>query len=62
MQIAFRRSKKKGGCAFDELFRASIEYSSAVISDTKGYVCVPASWWKTGYFEIRCEDQAENRR
>jgi choline-phosphate cytidylyltransferase len=24
-----------------------------VISGTKGYVYVPAPWWKTDYFEIR---------
>ena len=33
-----------------------------VISGTKGYVYVPAPWWKTDYFEIRYEDQNENKR
>ena len=33
-----------------------------IISGTKGYVYVPAPWWKTDYFEIRYEDQSENRR
>ncbi len=33
-----------------------------VISGTKGYVYVPAPWWKTDYFEIRFENPAENRR
>ena len=33
-----------------------------VISGTKGYVYVPAPWWKTDYFEIRYENPAENRR
>ena len=28
-----------------------------VISGTKGYVYVPAPWWKTDYFEVRYEDQ-----
>ena len=27
-----------------------------VISGTKGYIYVPAPWWKTEYFEIRFED------
>ena len=33
-----------------------------VISGTKGYVYVPAPWWKTDYFELRYEDPADNRR
>lgn len=33
-----------------------------VISGTKGYVFVPAPWWKTDYFEIRYENPADNRR
>lgn len=33
-----------------------------VISGTKGYVYVPAPWWKTEYFEIRYEDSSANRR
>ncbi len=33
-----------------------------VISGTKGYIYVPAPWWKTDYFEARYENPAENRR
>lgn len=33
-----------------------------IVSGTKGYVYVPAPWWKTDYFEIRYENPAENRR
>lgn len=33
-----------------------------IISGTKGYVYVPAPWWKTDYFEIRYEDQNLNKR
>ncbi len=33
-----------------------------VISGTKGYIYVPAPWWKTDYFEVRYEDPANNRR
>lgn len=33
-----------------------------VISGTKGYIYVPAPWWKTEYFEIRYEDPVNNRR
>ena len=33
-----------------------------VISGTKGYVYVPAPWWKTDYFEVRYENAENNRR
>ena len=33
-----------------------------VISGTKGYVYIPAPWWKTDYFEIRYENPADNKR
>ncbi len=33
-----------------------------IISGTKGYIYVPAPWWKTDYFEIRYENTSANRR
>jgi glycerol-3-phosphate cytidylyltransferase len=33
-----------------------------VVSGTKGYVYVPAPWWKTDYFELRFEDQNKNKK
>lgn len=33
-----------------------------VISGTKGYAYVPAPWWKTDYFELRYEDQNDNKK
>lgn len=33
-----------------------------IVSGTKGYIYVPAPWWKTDYFEIRYEDPTKNRR
>ena len=33
-----------------------------VISGTKGYIYVPAPWWKTEYFEVRFENPENNRR
>lgn len=33
-----------------------------VISGTKGYVYVPSPWWKTDYFELRYEDQNQNKK
>lgn len=63
---------------FDEFTKIAFVYSSAVaslkvgkgvksegeliISGTKGYIYVPAPWWKTEYFEIRYEDSNNNKR
>ncbi len=33
-----------------------------VISGTKGYAYVPAPWWLTDYFELRYENQNENKK
>lgn len=33
-----------------------------IVSGTKGYIYVPAPWWKTDYFEIRFENPADNQR
>ena len=33
-----------------------------VVAGTKGYAYVPAPWWKTDYFEIRYEDQNQNKK
>ena len=33
-----------------------------IITGTKGYVYVPAPWWKTDYFELRYEDQNKNKK
>ena len=33
-----------------------------IISGTKGYIYVPAPWWKTDYFEIRFENPQNNKR
>lgn len=33
-----------------------------IITGTKGYIFVPAPWWKTDYFEIRYENPADNKR
>ena len=64
--------------SFDLFTRGTFEYSDAVasfkvgkgvksegelvVSGTDGYLYVPAPWWKTDYFEIRCENPADNRR
>ena len=33
-----------------------------IISGTKGYIYVPAPWWKTEYFEVRYENFTDNKR
>ena len=33
-----------------------------IITGTKGYIYVPAPWWKTDYFEIRYENLEDNKR
>ena len=33
-----------------------------VISGTEGYIYVPAPWWLTDYFEIRFENQTNNKK
>ena len=33
-----------------------------VVGGTKGYLYVPAPWWKTEYFEARFENQSDNKK
>ena len=33
-----------------------------IISGSEGYAYVPAPWWKTDYFELRYENQEDNRK
>jgi len=33
-----------------------------VVSGTEGYIYVPAPWWKMNYFEMRYENQEDNKR
>lgn len=33
-----------------------------IVSGTKGYLYVPAPWWKTDYFEVRYENPTDNKR
>ena len=33
-----------------------------IVSGTKGYIYVPAPWWKTDYFEVRYENPENNKR
>ena len=76
--IHFTTNFADPGKTFDLFTKMDIHYSNAVasakvgkgvksegemiISGTKGYIFVPAPWWKMDYFEIRYEDTANNRR
>jgi choline-phosphate cytidylyltransferase len=33
-----------------------------VVAGTRGYLYVPAPWWKTEYFEARFENQSDNKK
>lgn len=48
-------------CSFKVALGVKTE-GDLVISGTKGYVYVPAPWWKTDYFELRFEDQNANKK
>lgn len=46
-------------------FRAGLGVKSEgqmIITGTKGYIYVPAPWWKTDYFEIRYEDLRDTKK
>lgn len=51
----------KATCSFKVGLGVKTE-GNLVISGTKGYAYVPAPWWKTDYFELRYEDQNENKK
>lgn len=55
----FRYSKAV--CSFKVGLGVKTE-GNLIISGTKGYAYVPAPWWKTDYFELRYEDQNENKK
>lgn len=76
MQIVTKLFDKKAN--FDAFTKISFEYDKMVatakvakaaksegeliITGTKGYIYVPAPWWKTEYFEIRYENKNENKK
>lgn len=45
-----------------KIAKAAKAEGELVITGTKGYLYVPAPWWKTDYFEVRFENQADNKR
>ena len=45
-----------------KIAKAAKAEGELIITGTKGYIYVPAPWWKTDYFEVRFENQTENKR
>ena len=52
---------KNAVCSFKVGLGVKTE-GNLIISGTKGYAYVPAPWWKTDYFELRYEDQNQNKK
>ena len=52
----------KGATASLKVGKGIKSEGELIVSGTKGYVYVPAPWWKTDYFEVRYENQTENKR
>ena len=52
----------KNGVASFKVGQGVKSEGEMIISGSKGYVYIPAPWWKTDYFEIRYENQTDNKR
>lgn len=52
----------KKAVASVKIAKAAKSEGELIITGTKGYIFVPAPWWKTDYFEVRFENEAENKR
>ena len=52
----------KNGVASAKVAKSAKSEGELVISGTKGYIYVPAPWWKTDYYEIRFENPENNIR
>lgn len=54
--------KYKNAVASIKIGKGIKSEGNLIIAGTKGYIYVPAPWWKTDYFEIRYENIEENKR
>lgn len=52
----------KNAVASIKVAKAAKSEGELVITGSQGYILVPAPWWKTDYFELRFENQSENKR
>ncbi len=76
--LSFRFISAKSPAGVDEFTHAELTYPNGLgvadvgigvkkegdlcIAGTKGYIYVPAPWWKTELFEIRFEDMRKNKK
>ena len=51
-----------GATASIKVAKAAKAEGQLIITGSNGYIYVPAPWWKTDYFEVRYENQEENKR
>ena len=51
----------KAVCSFKVDMGVKTE-GNLVVSGTRGYALVPSPWWLTDYFELRYENQNENKK
>lgn len=51
-----------GAVASIKVAKAAKAEGELIIAGTRGYIYVPAPWWKTDYFEVRYENQEDNKR
>lgn len=52
----------QSGVATVKVAKGAKAEGELIITGTKGYIYVPAPWWKTDYFEVRYENQEDNKR
>lgn len=52
----------KDAVASAKVAKAAKSEGQLIVTGTKGYIYVPAPWWKTDYFEVRYENQEDNQR
>ena len=52
----------QSGVATVKVAKGAKAEGELVITGTKGYIYVPAPWWKTDYFEVRYENVEDNKR
>jgi choline-phosphate cytidylyltransferase len=51
-----------GAVASIKVAKAAKAEGELIIAGSKGYIYVPAPWWKMDYFEVRYENLSDNRR
>lgn len=54
--------KYKNAVASVKIGKGAKSEGNLIITGTKGYIYVPAPWWKTDYFEVRFENQEDTKK